>query len=171
MCCGNANGDYMPDYILFKGKHLYDSYTKNGPEGAHYNTSKNGWMESEHFAEWFEHVFLPTIKEIPGKHLLIMDQHSSHINLKVIDLAIENEVALLTFKPKTTHRMQPYDVAVFGPVKKAWSKVVENHFIKSGYDCVGKEAFAELFALIKKSGKGFQRRHLIAGFETTGNFT
>jgi len=51
MCCGNANGDYMDDFILFKGKHLYENYTKNGPAGAHYNTSKNGWMESEHFAE------------------------------------------------------------------------------------------------------------------------
>ena len=74
----------MDDYILFKGKHLYENYTKNIPASAHYNTPKNGWMESEHFAEWFEKVFLPTIKKIPGKHLLIIDHHSSHINLRVI---------------------------------------------------------------------------------------
>jgi len=88
----------------------------------------------------------------------------------VIELAIENEVELLTFKPKTTHKMQPYDVAVFGPVKKAWSTIVERYFQEQGYSNISKDVFAELFAKLKKSGKAFQRRHLIAGFEVTGLF-
>lgn len=40
MFCGNANGDSMPPYVIYKGEHLWTKWTENGPEGARYNRTK-----------------------------------------------------------------------------------------------------------------------------------
>ncbi len=32
-------------YVLFKGKYLYDNWTRNEPQNCRYNVTKNGWMD------------------------------------------------------------------------------------------------------------------------------
>lgn len=48
-----------------------------------------------------------------------MDNHASHIDFRVIAYAKENEIVLLTFPPHCSHALQPCDVSVFGPFKRA----------------------------------------------------
>ncbi|EGN98528.1 hypothetical protein SERLA73DRAFT_74730 [Serpula lacrymans var. lacrymans S7.3] len=40
--------------------------------------------------------------------------------MDMIMLAVENNIQLLCIPPHTTHRLQPLDVGVFGPLQKAW---------------------------------------------------
>jgi hypothetical protein len=51
--CGNANGDQIPPYILYKAQHLYHIWTLNGPTGSMYGVSPSGWMEKPNFYSWF----------------------------------------------------------------------------------------------------------------------
>jgi hypothetical protein len=169
-CSCSANGDMLPFYILFKGKHLWDTWLNNGPEGCAYNVSESGWMESEQFLEWFNTVFVRHCNKIEGPKLLIMDNHGSHISLDIIDKAREHNIHILALPAHSSHLTQPLDVGVFKHVKSAWKEVVEVFFRESGFKNVEKNVFASLFAKIKFSGKAFLRRHVVAGFEQTGIF-
>ena len=48
--CGSAAGEYLPPFILYKGKNLLSKYTVGGPDGAAYGVSCSGWMEQPDFA-------------------------------------------------------------------------------------------------------------------------
>lgn len=78
-------------------------------------------MDSEIYANWFEKVFLPNITaERPV--LLILDGHSSHVSLPLIQKAAENTVIRLKLPPHTTHVSQPMDVGVIKGLKDDWDK-------------------------------------------------
>ena len=49
--------------------------------------------------------------------LLILDNCSSHVDVSIIDYAKEHHIMLLSFPPHRSHRLQPLDVSVFGPLK------------------------------------------------------
>ena len=57
VCC-SAVGTFLSPYIVYKGSHLYSTWMQGGPDNAKYTYLKSGWMESAHFMEWFEKVFL-----------------------------------------------------------------------------------------------------------------
>ena len=70
MFCGNAAGDLLAPYIIFKSKHLYHEWTKNGPKGARYNRTNSGWMDEATFEDWFFSIMLPKLKKQEGKKVL-----------------------------------------------------------------------------------------------------
>jgi hypothetical protein len=127
-------------------------------------------MESLQFAEWFKSVLIPHCAKINGNKLLLMDGHASHISLEIVQLARENSIHFLIFPPHATHEIQPLDVAVFGPAKKAWRQIVSEHVNSTGFSNVEKSDFPKLFAEISNRNLGFLRRHIVAGFEATGIF-
>ena len=47
-----------------------------------------------------------------------MDNHSSHLTVPAIDFARENGIVMATFPPHCSHRLQPLDRGVYGPLKK-----------------------------------------------------
>ncbi|KAB0790058.1 hypothetical protein PPYR_15621, partial [Photinus pyralis] len=50
--------------------------------------------------------------------LLLLDNHESHLAIKTINFAKENNVIMLSFPPHCSHRLQPLDRSVYGPFKK-----------------------------------------------------
>lgn len=48
---------------------------------------------------------------------MLLDNITSHLSIEVTDLAIENEIKMVSFPPHCSHRLQPLDVSVFGPLK------------------------------------------------------
>lgn len=57
--CGSASGVRLPPFVVYKGKHLYGSWTKGGPAGAMYAVSDSGWMEKVNYESWLKKKFLP----------------------------------------------------------------------------------------------------------------
>ena len=53
-----------------------------------------------------------------------MDNHESHLGLDVLEIAQSNGLSILTFPPHTSHRLQPLDVSVYGPLKAHYKKAV-----------------------------------------------
>jgi hypothetical protein len=47
-----------------------------------------------------------------------MDNHQSHLAVKVLNITKENGVVLLSFPPHTSHKLQPSDRSVYGTFKK-----------------------------------------------------
>ena len=79
---------HYPPFVVFTGKNLYDAWMTDGPTGALYRTSANGWMDIDLFAKWSKQGFLKWTKDLLRPLLLIFDGHMSHISLKVINMAI-----------------------------------------------------------------------------------
>ena len=126
--CGAADGTRLPPYILYKGKNLYRDWTTGGPAGALYGMSSSGWMESENFLSWFKKCFLVAADNLlkEGPVVLFVDGHHSHLSFPLIRMAREKSVHLMCLPPHTTHILQPLDVGVFGPVKKAWKEIIKS---------------------------------------------
>ncbi len=55
-----------------------------------------------------------------AKKLLIVDNLSSHISAEVIELCQRHNVAYVCLPLKSTDKLQPLDVGVFGTMKHAW---------------------------------------------------
>lgn len=89
--------------------------------GTQISVTENGWMTSDAFYSWFE-KFCEIITQRPL--LLIYDGHSSHIQLKLILKARQEQISLLKLPPHTTDRLQPLDVCCFKPLKTKWDKKI-----------------------------------------------
>ena len=120
--CGSAAGVKLPPFILYKGKHLYDTWTKGGPAAACYGVSQSGWMEEFNYLKWLELQFYPAVKHLlaTGPVVLFFDGHFSHMSISLIKKACTLGIHLFCLTPNTTHVLHPLDVGVFGPVKQRW---------------------------------------------------
>lgn len=68
------------------------------------------------FLQWlkfFVEIVRPTADH---KVLLLLDNHESHCSLNVAEYTCEHHVEILSFPPHTSHKLQPLDVAVYGPL-------------------------------------------------------
>ncbi|KIJ48785.1 hypothetical protein M422DRAFT_91853, partial [Sphaerobolus stellatus SS14] len=85
--------------------------------------TESGWTDDEVCKQWFTKVFIPwaQARNISGKPvLLISDGHGSHESNEMLKKAFTCNILLLSLPPHTTHKLQPLDVGVFGPLQKAW---------------------------------------------------
>ena len=49
MMCGNAVGEMLSPYAVYKSEHLWSTWTKGGPKGCRYNRTKSGWFDMATF--------------------------------------------------------------------------------------------------------------------------
>ena len=89
-----------------------------------YNRSKSGWFDSETFIDWFEKIIVPFFHGKEGKKCMIGDNLSSHLSPEVLDICEKEGMIYCFLPPKATHLLQPLDVCVFNPLKKAWQEVL-----------------------------------------------
>lgn len=89
----------------------------NGPSGALGLAHVSGWMTENNFVKAMQHFAKHTKPTVQNPALLILDNHASHVNLRVIEFARQNFIKILTFPPHCSHRLQPLDFMVYGPFK------------------------------------------------------
>ena len=147
-CCGSASGERLPPFILYKGKNIYKRWIEGGPAGTLYGANESGWMDSEQYLSWFTKLFLPAISSLTetGPVILIQDGHHSHISLELIATARDNKVILLCLPPNCTHLLQPFDVGVSAPLKKAWKTIMKEFKLQTRGSTVSKQEFPTLIS-------------------------
>ena len=128
--------------------------------------NRSGWMNSELFPVVLRHFIKFMNVSITDPAVLFLDNHVSHLSLEAIEPARENGLHLVTFPPHCSHKLQPLDVSVFGPIKRnysalcdAWLTSNPNKFI-SIYDVtkISSEAYARAFNI----------PNITSGFKATG---
>ncbi|KIJ35150.1 hypothetical protein M422DRAFT_139398, partial [Sphaerobolus stellatus SS14] len=93
----------------------------------------NGWTCDAIGSQWFHKVFIPSAKahSDPTKAIvLVLDGHGSHNTTEMVSYAFQYNIILITLPPHTTHRLQPLDVGIFGPLQRSWVKHCENMGIR-----------------------------------------
>ena len=113
----NAVGNTVPPFFIFPRVHFKDHFLNGSPTGSSGSANPSGWMKAEDFLLYVHHFHAHT-KSSPEKPcLLILDNHSSHLSIDVIDFCKANGIILLTIPPHCSHKMQPLDRSVYGPFK------------------------------------------------------
>ncbi|CAH2087107.1 unnamed protein product [Euphydryas editha] len=102
-----ASGKKLPPLIVFKGKFVWNQWMAD-LDSVDY--SAKGRMEIYIFFNYVEKVLIPNIR---GQRpvLVIYDGHSTHVDVRVVQLAIQNDI-ILKLPPHTSHLLQPMDSAV-----------------------------------------------------------
>ena len=101
------------------------------------------------------------------KRLLIVDGHSSYINLRFIDWANAHGILILILPPHATHRLQPLDVNCFLPLSTNYQVEMDQWLHKAlGTTSMSKRDFYELFRPAWL--KSFSVSNIQGGFAKTG---
>ena len=126
LTCINATGQYIPNFYIFKGKRIRANYIQHCENQAAMAMQPQAWLTQFLFRNWLSH-FIQTLGSRGGisnqnRHLLIVDGHNSHVIVDVVLQAMKVVLDVLTFPSHTSHRLQPLDVGVFAPYKRAFKR-------------------------------------------------
>ncbi|KMQ88832.1 tigger transposable element-derived protein 6-like protein, partial [Lasius niger] len=167
---GNAAGELFPPMIMISCKRMPASIVAAMPESWGLGKSDNGWMTAESFYEFVANIFHPWLldKKIPLPVILYVDGHSSHITMALSDFCSINQIILVALYPNSTHILQPMDVAMFHPLKKAWKNVIHDWRMEHNAAALKREAFP---LVLKKAIDSINSaKNLQNGFRTCGLF-
>ena len=168
LACGNAAGKIIPPLVIVKGKtsaSLHGYNTVAAPPNTKWAFSDKGWMNDTMGEMWFRDLFLPECgPERP--QLLIMDGHSSHETLGILEMAREENIHILCLPPHCTHFLQPLDRTVFRPFKNYYDEACSDYLSENSLNAVTKFSFPELFRQAFEAS--MTKSNLKNGFKTCG---
>lgn len=138
------------------------------PPGSLGLASPSGWMISDLFVEVMKHYIKCSSTTPENPSLLIMDNHESHLSIEALDLAKKSGVVVLTFHPHTTHKLQPLDVGLMGPLKVYYYSALESWMLHNP----GKPV--TIYEIARFIGSAYPRAmtplHISAAFTKCGIF-
>ncbi|XP_078334130.1 uncharacterized protein LOC144625794 [Crassostrea virginica] len=168
LLCVNAQGGFMPPMVVVRGKtkRCIQSWgVEDAPAGTVFTYQARAWMDDILGEEWFHKVFLANC----GPHrpqLLILDSHSSHEVIGLLEAAVENDVHILALPPHTTHFLQPLDKSINGPLKAAYKSVCSEFMNASPENTVNKKSWPGLFR--QSCERALTPQNITSGFRATG---
>ncbi|EME39024.1 hypothetical protein DOTSEDRAFT_39204 [Dothistroma septosporum NZE10] len=114
-------------------------------------------------------VFDPQTKDRVGQkpRVLICDGFGTHETLEVLEFCFENNITLCRLPSHTSHKLQPCDISVFGPLKAAYRDQVER-LERGGVGTIGKEHFTYLYSPARE--RAFTSRNIRSGWAKAGLF-
>lgn len=161
-----AAGTHCPPVFIFPRKNFLASMSIHGPPGCLGLAHPSGWINGETFLRALKHFKTHVDFSINNPIVLILDNHSSHLDFSVIKFAKENGIHLLTFPPHCSHRLQPLDITVFGPFKSALKQAFNDWMLQHPGKRITIHDVAELSRLPYLAS--FTPANIIAGFKNSG---
>ncbi|KAL0809235.1 hypothetical protein ABMA28_011454 [Loxostege sticticalis] len=162
----SAVGNSIPPFFVFPRVHFKDHFIRDGPVGCKGGSNPSGWMTEDLFVDFLKH-FHNHVKSTQEKPcLLLLDNHSSHLSIEGLNFAKENGIVMLSFPPHCTHRLQPMDKSVYGPLKKYVNSAMDQWMVNHPgqqmtiYDIPG--IIAQTYPLAASPS------NIIAGFKSCG---
>lgn len=163
----NAAGNAIPPSLIFPRVKFHQHFLRDGPTGCDGDANPSGWMMEQNFVKFTKHFVSYARCSEKRPSLLLLDNHDSHLSAEALDYFKANAVTLLSFPPHCSHKLQPLDRSVYGPLKKqintacdAW--VCTNKRPMTIYDIPSILARAALLALTPVN--------IMAGFKVSGIF-
>ncbi|GFO16140.1 pogo transposable element with krab domain [Plakobranchus ocellatus] len=84
-------------------------------------------MDGANFEEWFLTIIIPWVRRREGPKLMIGDNLSSHLSQHVMTKCEKINIRFVLLPPNSTAKCQSLDVSFFGPMRREWRKVMEQH--------------------------------------------
>jgi len=164
--CISAAGR-QPLLITWPASTHRSTWTSHSTPGWHFACSKSGYTDKEISLYWIQKVFDPlTRTRAQGRpRVLINDGFATHESLELLKFCFENNILLCRLPSHTSHKLQPCDVGVFGPLKIAYREQVEQLY-RGGANTVGKQHFTLLYSRARDAA--FTFRNIKSGCSKTG---
>lgn len=166
VCAMNAVGSYVPPFFVFARKRMKPELLYGCPAGAEGIAQASGWMTSDSFLAYLKHFANFTKPSIDDPVLLLVDNHSSHISLQGINYCREKGIILVGLPPHTTHRLQPLDVAFFGPLKVYYNQACDAFLVNNPGTAISERNLGPLFS--EAYGKAATVNNAVKGFKACG---
>ncbi|GFO49484.1 tigger transposable element-derived protein 6-like protein [Plakobranchus ocellatus] len=138
----------------------------NAPPGANGLANQSGWMTGDLFLESLQHFVRHSCSSKEHPTLLLLDNHESHVTLAAVDFCRDKGVHLLSFPSHGSHKLQPLDRTIYGPMKKFYYTACNEWMYQNPgqrmtiYDVAG---------LVGKAyPKAFTSTNILSGFRNTG---
>ncbi|XP_055621997.1 uncharacterized protein LOC129765611 [Toxorhynchites rutilus septentrionalis] len=126
------------------------SSQKWGPPGTKFACNPSGYMTTELFEFWLDHVVEHVHATEAKPVLLLVDGHSSHAkNLAVTEKARKAHITILVLPPHCINKMQSLDVSFMAPFKTHYSKAAEDFLRNNPGDVISKYDIISLMAFEK----------------------
>jgi uncharacterized protein YndB with AHSA1/START domain len=155
-----SEGRDIPPFLIVKGVWLLEDMCKQlDDSGVVLAVSNNGWTDDDLGFEWLKHFDKHTKDRSIGSYrMLILDGHGSHGTIQFVTYAYEHNIVLIYLPPHSTHRLQPLDVAVFGPLAKYYSDIVKTRSRYEGRGVSKREWMNWILEARKMANKEFNRK-------------
>lgn len=168
MMAGNAVGELLPPFVVYKASSMWMSWCEGGPKGARFTSTASGWFDGNAFEEWFFSLMLPCLKKKQGIKVLLGDNLSSHVSAKVLEACDRYEIRFACLPPNSTHLTQPLDVAFFKPLKSAWRKILADYkdsAVGRNKTSIEKQHFPSLLKRLLEALEPNREANLKSGFK------
>ncbi len=100
-----------------------------------------------------------------GRRLLILDGHGSHLTSRFLAYCFSVSIDVVILPPHSSHRLQPLDVAVFGPLKRALAEKTDT---LTRLDTGRISRVDWTTAYIRAGEQAITSQNILSGFRTTG---
>ena len=126
----NALGGLAFYMMIFKGKRLAAHWTTSAPPNARFAVSDSFYMTTELFHKF---IVLFCAQLTPGKHLVLLDGHISHITYATVEYAETHDLLMFQLPSHSSHVTQPLDVCGFGSVKRKFTDKLQQFSREHGH--------------------------------------
>lgn len=95
------------------------------------------------------------------------DDFGTHETLEILEFCFDNNIILCRIPSQTSYKLQPCNIAVFGPLKEAYREQVE-WIERGGVNTIGKQHFTYLYsparekALKEKHPRSMERKRFVS---------
>jgi len=169
--CICPDGTVIPPLVIFKGEQISTQWLvpPDLTDGWGWSCSRKGWTSNLHGLYWLRRCFEPVTREkANGRYrILILDGHESHVTPEFIHHCLFNNILLLRLPQHTSHILQPLDVGLFGPLKKALSENIDP-LIQTEVVRIQKSEW--LLAYVKARQLAFTPSNILGGWRGAGLF-
>ena len=161
-----AGGIVVPPMVLFKAARVKDQWRVAAPSGYIIKATESGYINAEVFAE-YDKQFVAFLKErnlwrADQKHLVLLDLHKSHFNVKYMRWMKEHNIEVCCFP------LQPLDDVPYAALKKKYQKeLIAYNFKIAGARMTRTQFFC---VLVPAFTQAFTQENIRKGFENTGIF-
>jgi len=125
--CISADGRSLSPLIIWPASTHRSNWTTFPTPGWQYACSESGYTDSKISLEWLKRIFDPQTKALANQkpRILICDGFGTHETLEILEFCFENNITMCRIPSHTSHKLQPCDIGVFGPLKAAYRDQVE----------------------------------------------
>jgi hypothetical protein len=167
--CISADGRCLNPMIIWPASTHRANWTTHPTPGWGYALSDSGFTDSYISLQWLKQVFDPQTKQQANgrPRILIWDGFGTHETLEIMEFSFGNNIKLCCMPSHTSHKLQPCDVAAFGPLKAAYRDQVER-MERGGVGTIGKQHFTYLYSPARE--RALTKRDILAAWRGSGLF-
>ena len=167
--CVSAAGIALPPLIIWPASTHRSVWTTHPTPNWHFACSPKGYTDKLISLSWIKDVFDPRtrVRACGKPRLLINDGFATHESAELLEFCFHNNIILCRLPSHTSHKLQPLDVGIFGPLKTAYREQVEQLY-RGGAGVVGKQHFTLLYSRARQIA--FTESNIISAWDKVGLF-